>query len=188
MSTGYQVIGPYVNGDVISATLFNNDFGAIAAAMHQTTGHDHDGTTGGGAPIAKIGDADFNNKIEIDGTNNQIKMFIEVGGSSTEILNISADAITPIASGVDLGTVANPFDVANITTLTTGTVNASTEILVGHATNSTIETGSGSSLTSSGVAYFTKDGTNNDAAIRITLLNEIIFPFCVSSPSSSIIR
>ena len=174
MSTGYQVIGPYVNGEVISATLFNSDFGAIAAAMHQTTGHDHDGTIGGGAPIAKIGDADYNNKIEIDSTNNLIKLFIEVGGStSTEILNISADALTPIASGVGLGTVANPFDTANITTVTSGTVNASTEILVGHTTNSTIETDSGTSLTPSGVAYFTKDDTDNSAAVVVTRVDAL---------------
>ena len=167
MSTGYQVIGPYVNGEVISATLFNNDFGAIAAAMHQTTGHDHDGTTGGGAPIAKIGDADFNNKIEIDG--NFIKFSIEINGNaSQQVLHISADGLFPSISGIDLGTVATPFDTANITTVNAGTVNASTEILVGHATNSTAETGSGASLTSSGVAYFTKDSTADDAAVVIT--------------------
>jgi hypothetical protein len=113
MSTGYQVIGPYVNGDVISATLFNNDFGAIAAAMHQTTGHDHDGTTGGGAPIAKIGDADFNNKIEIDGTNNKIKMFLEVGGSSTEVLNVSENELNLISSSAPQITLINTDDIVN---------------------------------------------------------------------------
>ncbi len=113
MSTGYQVIGPYVNGDVISATLFNNDFGAIAAAMHQTTGHDHDGTTGGGTPIAKIGDIDFNNKIEIDGTNNKIKMFIEVGGSPTEVLNVSENELNLISSSAPQLTLINTDNIVN---------------------------------------------------------------------------
>lgn len=119
MATGYQKVSIYEDGETVSASLFNSDFNALTNAFNASTGHDHDGTTGGGAPIFKIGDADFNNKIEIDGTNNLIKLFIEVGGTtSTEILNVSENALVPVASSIDLGTVSNPFDTGNITTLT----------------------------------------------------------------------
>lgn len=38
--------------EFIMAVDLNNEFDAIEAAFHQTTGHVHDGTTGGGAPIS----------------------------------------------------------------------------------------------------------------------------------------
>ena len=125
MATGYQKVSIYEDGETVSASLFNSDFNALTNAFNASTGHDHDGTTGGGAPISKIGDADFNNKIEIDGTNNLIKLFIEVGGNTaTEILNVSESALVPVAASIDLGTVANPFDTGNITTLTSTSLNS----------------------------------------------------------------
>ena len=125
MATGYQKVSIYEDGETVSASLFNSDFNALTNAFNASTGHDHDGTTGGGAPISKIGDADFNNKIEIDGTNNLIKLFIEVGGNTaTEILNVSENALFPVASSIGLGTVSNPFDTGNITTLTSTSLNS----------------------------------------------------------------
>jgi len=130
MSTGYTKQSTYANGNVISATLFNNDFGKLEDAFSYSTdpsetGHAHDGSSGQGGAIAKIGDPDFNNKIQIDGTNNLIKFFVEVGGNtSTEILNVSENALIPVASNVDIGTVANPFLAANITTVTSTDVTS----------------------------------------------------------------
>lgn len=53
MATGYARAssGLIVTGATIQASHFNNEYDAILAAMHATTGHNHDGTAGGGAPI-----------------------------------------------------------------------------------------------------------------------------------------
>lgn len=54
MATGYarQSSGLIVTSATIQASHFNNEFDAILAAMHATTGHTHDGTAGGGAPVS----------------------------------------------------------------------------------------------------------------------------------------
>jgi hypothetical protein len=143
MARGYSKFSSYETGNVISASLFNNDFNKLTAAFTYSstdpsnTGHIHDGSAENGGAIPKIGDIDFNNKIEIDGTNNLIKLFIEVGGTtSTEILNVSADGLVPVAAGTSLGTVSSPFSTANITTLTAETVN-STDVNASNLTATT---------------------------------------------------
>ena len=110
MATGYTKQSTYETGNVISASLFNNDFNALETAFDVTDGHNHDGTVGGGAAISKIGDADFNNKIEIDSSNNIIKMFVEISTASTEVLNVTGTSLKPLTSSYDLGTSDNRFD------------------------------------------------------------------------------
>lgn len=53
MSTGYtrQSAGSIITGNPIQASDSNNEFNQLAAFANATTGHAHDGTTGGGAPI-----------------------------------------------------------------------------------------------------------------------------------------
>lgn len=57
MTTGYQrqSVASIVNGLVINASDFNNEFNALLAAFDVTNGHDHDGTTGGGAKVPNAG-------------------------------------------------------------------------------------------------------------------------------------
>ena len=43
------------NGNVIDADDFDAEYNAIESAFNASTGHTHDGTTGGGAPIEKVG-------------------------------------------------------------------------------------------------------------------------------------
>lgn len=54
MAVGYtrQEAANITTGNTIEDTHFNNEYNAIVDAMHATTGHNHDGTTGGGAPIS----------------------------------------------------------------------------------------------------------------------------------------
>jgi hypothetical protein len=54
MSSGYvrQSSGVIINGNTGNASDFNNEFNAIQAAFNASSGHAHDGTTGGGAPLA----------------------------------------------------------------------------------------------------------------------------------------
>lgn len=43
------------DGNIINASDFDNEYNAIEAAFHASTGHTHDGTAAEGAPITKIG-------------------------------------------------------------------------------------------------------------------------------------
>lgn len=54
MPTGYtrQSAADIVTGNTINAAPLNNEFNQVQAAMDATTGHNHDGTAGGGAPIS----------------------------------------------------------------------------------------------------------------------------------------
>ena len=55
---GYQrqdTTGKIATGQPIDADIFNDEYDAIAAAMNASSGHSHDGTAGGGAPIESIG-------------------------------------------------------------------------------------------------------------------------------------
>jgi len=56
MATGYsrQSASGIVDGQTITASLFNNEFNAILNAFHASTGHTHDGTAGGGAGITAL--------------------------------------------------------------------------------------------------------------------------------------
>ena len=56
MPTGYvrqDTTGQLANGNPIDADLFNDEYNAIVNAFNASTGHSHDGTTGGGAPISR---------------------------------------------------------------------------------------------------------------------------------------
>jgi hypothetical protein len=53
MANGYirQEAGSFVTGGTMTAAIFNNEYNAIVSAFNATTGHNHDGTAGGGAQI-----------------------------------------------------------------------------------------------------------------------------------------
>jgi hypothetical protein len=58
MATGYtrnDTSNNIANGNTINASDLDGEFDAIQAALDATTGHTHDGTVGGGAPIVGIG-------------------------------------------------------------------------------------------------------------------------------------
>jgi len=52
MATGYtRATAAIATGNVIEAAHLNDEYNAVQAAYHATTGHNHDGTTGGGTKI-----------------------------------------------------------------------------------------------------------------------------------------
>ena len=66
MPTGYvrqDTTGQLADGNPIDADLFNDEYNAIVNAFNATTGHNHDGTTGGGAPVTKLGGS---NELEVE--------------------------------------------------------------------------------------------------------------------------
>ena len=110
---GYTRQSSFSDGDIISASLFNNEYNQLLAAFNNLTGHKHDGTSAEGPVIGLIGDAGLAaplNKVFIDTTNDEIEFHIDVSGVSTEQFKITDGAIVPITDNdIDLGTSSIEF-------------------------------------------------------------------------------
>ena len=114
----------FTTGDTILAAHSNDEFNQVLAAFHATTGHSHDGTAGEGGPISTLRDADSNNKILVDTSNNHLEFYVEVSSSAVEQIKIQDGAIVPVTDNdIDLGTSSLEFKdlfidgTANIDTL-----------------------------------------------------------------------
>ena len=120
---GYIRQSTFVDGDTITAALFNNEYNQLVNAFSNTSGHKHDGTTGEGPVIGLIGDAGEtspNNKVLIDTSNNHIEFYVEVSSNPVQQIYIADGAIVPVTdSDVDLGTSSLYFKNAYIDTVTT---------------------------------------------------------------------
>jgi hypothetical protein len=135
---GYTRQSSLVDGDVITALLFNNEYNQLLAAFNNATGHKHDGTAQEGPVISLIGDAGITtplNKILVDTTNNNLEFYIDVAGVSTEQFIIQDGAIVPSTDNdIDLGTAALEFKNAyfdgtvNLDALVIGTATAITSV------------------------------------------------------------
>ena len=100
----------FTTGDTILAAHSNDEFNQVLAAFHATTGHSHDGTAGEGGPISTLRDADSNNKILVDTTNNHLEFYVEVSSAAVEQVKIQDGAIVPVTDNdVDLGTSSLEF-------------------------------------------------------------------------------
>ena len=105
---GYTRQSSLSDGDIISASLFNNEYNQLLAAFNNLTGHKHNGTPAEGPVIALIGDGGLAtplNKVTIDTSNNEIEFSINVSSVSTEQFKIIDGAIVPTTDNdIDLGT------------------------------------------------------------------------------------
>jgi len=130
---GYTRQSSFIDGDTISASLFNNEYNQLLAAFNNSTGHKHDGTAAEGPVIALIGDAGLSsplNKVSIDTSNNEIEFFINVGSVATQQFKIVDGGIVPIIDNdIDLGTSSFEFKDAYFD----GTVNLDA-LVIGAAT------------------------------------------------------
>jgi hypothetical protein len=103
----------FVDGDLITASLFNNEYNKLVDAFDNATGHKHDGTVGEGPVIGLIGDAGVVtplNKILVDTTNDYIEFWIDVSGTSTQQFYVADGAIVPTTNNdIDLGTSSLQF-------------------------------------------------------------------------------
>ena len=110
---GYIRQSTFVDGDTITAALFNNEYNQLVNAFSNTSGHKHDGTTAEGPVIGLIGDAGEtspNNKVLIDTTNNYIEFYVEVSSAPVQQLYIADGAIIPVTDNdIDLGTSSLEF-------------------------------------------------------------------------------
>ena len=140
--TTYTRQSTFIDGDVITASLFNNEYNqlenAFIYAATGTTGHQHDGTNGQGGNIYIIGDQDFLNKIEVDSSNNRWGFYISVGDVAVEQIRLQDGAIVPVTDNdIDLGTSSLEFKniyidgTANIDTLAADTGSVTGNFSVG---------------------------------------------------------
>ena len=105
-----QSAAQIVSGEVISAAPLNAELNQVLAAFNESTGHSHDGTSAEGPPVDRIADADQNNKILIDTSNDHIEFYVQDSSSSVQQLRIQDGAIVPITTNdIDLGTASLEF-------------------------------------------------------------------------------
>ena len=138
MAQTYTRQSTFADGDTITAALFNDEYNqlvnafAYSSSSASSTGHRHDGTAGQGGNIFKIGDLDFLNKIEVDGTNNRLGFYVEVSSSAVEQIRIQDGAIVPVTdSDIDLGTTSLRFkDTFTDSITTTGNVDVGGNLTV----------------------------------------------------------
>ena len=119
----YSRQSTFTDGDTISASLFNNEYDALAAAFVNTSGHKHDGTTGEGPVIGVVGDAGVAvplNKILIDSSNNHIEFYVDVSSSAVQQMHLEDGKLLPnVDSDIDLGSSTKYFANAFIDAITT---------------------------------------------------------------------
>ena len=105
-----QSAAQIVSGEVISAAPINAELNQVLAAFNESTGHSHDGTSAEGPPIDRIADADQNNKILIDTSNDHIEFYVQDGSSSVQQVHIADGAILPTTNNdIDLGSTSLKF-------------------------------------------------------------------------------
>jgi len=142
--TRNDTVNNIATGNIINASDLDGEFDALQGAFSATTGHVHDGTTGNGAPITKLG--------------------------PTQDVNVASTAITPnVDNTVDLGSSTAEFKdlwldgTAQIDSLVADTadINAGTidNTAIGSSTPST---GAFTSVTSTGAGVLARQAATQD--------------------------
>ena len=145
MATGYtrnDTTNNIANGNVINAADLDGEFDAIQAAYDVTTGHDHDGTVGGGAPIKTLGPAQdivittsvirpkTDNTVDLGTSTLEFKdLFIDGTANIDSLVADTADINGGTSDGAVIGgssAAAGTFTTATATTGNITTVNATT--------------------------------------------------------------
>jgi len=141
MATGYtrrDTSNNINNGNIINAEDLDLEFDGIQAAMDASTGHTHDGTVGGGAPIVGIGPVQ--DVVITTGTMRpKTDNTVDLGTSTLEFKDLYIDGIAQVDTlQVDeSATIAANLTVTGNATISTNlTVNGNTTI--GNAATDTI--------------------------------------------------
>ena len=119
---GYNSSWTSLDGDLITASLFNQEYTALDAAFDASTGHVHDGTAANGAYIPLISNAGLT-EVECNATT--VALSVDVGSVKTLQLTLQDGVLVPaLTNDVDLGTTGNKFKDTYTTTITLGTGSA----------------------------------------------------------------
>ncbi len=142
MATGYtrtDTANNIATGNTINASDLDGEFDAIQSAMDVSTGHNHDGTVGGGAPIAALGPAQ-DVVITASAMRPKTDNTVDLGTSSLEFKDLYIDGTANIDTlQVDeSATITANLTVSGNATITTNlTVNGNT--VIGSADNDTLD-------------------------------------------------
>lgn len=137
------------DGNIINASDLDNEYNAIEAAFHATTGHTHDGTSAEGAPITKVGpvqDLVIGSTSATPKTNN----VMDLGSNSLKFKDVYAAGTAYIAT----------LDLTNALTVADGgtgrTTLTSNNVILGNGTSAVQFVAPGSSgnvLSSNGTTW-----------------------------------
>ena len=125
-------------GEIIEAAVLDAEFDGIQSAMDATTGHTHDGTVGGGAPIVGIGPAQ-DVVITTGAIRPKTDNIVDLGTSALQFKDLYINGIAYIDDlqvDVSATVAANLTVTGNATISTNLTVNGNTTI--GNAATDTI--------------------------------------------------
>ena len=164
-----------LSGEIVSAAPLNAEFNNVLAAFSESSGHNHDGTTGEGAPIDRLADADQFNKVLVDTANNHLEFYVQVSSGSVEQLKIQDGAIVPVTDNdIDLGTSSLQFKdayingTANIDALVADTADINAGTIDGAAIGGTsASTGAFTTISATGVVSLS-DGSAGAPALTNT--------------------
>lgn len=132
---GYTNSFTKVNGELIDAPTFQQEYTALGDAFDATAGHKHDGTAAEGPLIALIGASA--NEVLCDSVGDQIVFSVNVAATKTAQVSIADGAILPdTTNDIDLGSALLKFKDAHVE----GNVNA------GNANLTTLEVSGVASL------------------------------------------
>lgn len=128
MAQGYvrQSAASIVSGEVVKAAPINAEFNQIQAAFSESTGHAHDGSTGGGSRIARISDATNSAYLSVSTTGS----YVEAGFSSAANLRLTQVSTGQVALHPTTGSTLTIGTTANQVNAELGTVNVSTSITI----------------------------------------------------------
>ena len=119
MANPYTRQSSFSDGDTINSALFNDEYDRLVEAF-STTGHTHDGSTGEGAPITKLGptqDVVISSTSFLPKTNNTV----DLGNASLKFKNaffsgnVSVDGIVTHSGNIILGNAATDTLTINAT-------------------------------------------------------------------------
>src|SRR5210317_1301144 len=143
--TRQDTSGQLANGNPIDADIFNDEYDAIEGAFNAGSGHSHDGSVGGGAPIEDVGPSQ-ELKVDSSAVFPKVDNLIDSGQATLRWrngyfgtnINVGQDATidNDASVGNDL-TVTNNASVGNDLTVTGNTVlNGNVDI--GDASSDTV--------------------------------------------------
>ena len=174
------------NGSVIDADDFDAEYNAIEAGFNASTGHSHDGTTGEGSPITKVGPTQnlivssatvlpkTTNTLDLGSIGAQFKNAFFDGTVDTDALTVSANAtvggtlgVTGVLSAALTGNVIGNVTgtVSNVSNHDTGDIAEGSNLYftTARARNAVSATGNLSYNSGTGSFSFTQGNTNTVA-------------------------
>jgi len=132
--TRQDTTGQLANGNPIDADLFNDEYDAIENAFNASTGHTHDGSVGGGAPIESIGPSQ-ELEVESSAVFPKVNNLIDSGKSTLQWRNGYFG--TDILVGQDVSVTRNVSIGGDLTV--TGDATISGNLTFGDAATDTVD-------------------------------------------------